>query len=515
MKYPRVYALDVNNGIVALTYGVPATTSPMISQAPVSQTVYTVASATMSVSAAGSLPLYYQWQFDGSNILNATNQTYVITNPTLSAAGSYDVVVHNIAGAITSTPAAVLTVIAPVTNAVVTQLWTLAPGSIPQIADLDSSSYNVRGLAYDTNTQTVIVADHANIYLLSTNGSYLGNLNMTGVPANGLNGWLVDQVGVADDGILYSANLTLTGPGFSIVQWTSISPGAAGTAYSYPGGSSTGGDPGNGSGDRWGDDMAVRGAGTNTQILCGSYSGTNVVIFTTTDGQNFTPTLLTCSDTNVSPGFAGLGIAFGAGITFWAKGGHFYNLRWLSFDTNAGTATVLQTYAAGTQTPNDFVGLSTDVSANILGGVCLNDAPNDFQLYQVFGDATPPALFNQAFFASQNANAQDNAASTLKGGLGFALDVNNGIVAISYSVPPQLATFSITSVTNVAGPGVVLTWQSVPGYTYQVQVAATLSGSNIWSDLGAPISASETKTSYTDTSATASQSAAFYRVIGY
>ena len=339
-------------------------------------------------------------------------------------------------------------------------------------------------------------------------------MNTSGLYTTGYSGFLLDQVGVGDDGVVYGGNLadTANGDQFTIYSWT---PSGSPPTNVFPYAAYNQGDPGNGSGDRWGDTMSVRGAGTNTQIICGSYTGTNVVIFTTTDGQNFTPTLLVVSDTNVSPGFSSSGIAFGTNNTFWAKGGHFYNLRELSYNTNTGTATVLETYEAGTQTPNDLVGLSYDTNLSILGGICLNDVPNDFQLYQTFGNATPPALFDQAFYQSVNANAQDNGASTLKGGWGFALDVNNGIVALSYSLPPPPPPFKITRIATAAGPSIVLTWQSVAGSTYQVQGATVLGNSTNWADLGSPISASGTNTSYTDTSANATTNAAYYRVVGY
>jgi hypothetical protein len=500
---------------VALTYGVPAATAPTIVTPPASQSVYANSPAGFSVQASGSLPLYYQWQFNGSNILNATSQTYTLTNAPLSAAGSYDVVVHNIAGAVTSAPPAVLTVVSPVASTnYVTNLWSLAAGSRPY---LDASSYLTRGMAYDTNYSYLYVCQTSgNIYVLNaTNGSDAGSLNTGGLPTGGYSGFILDQVGVADDGVVYGANMAATANGntFNIISWTpqDSTPADDSINYAY-----SPGDPGNGSGDRWGDDMAVRGAGTNTQMAFGSYSGSNVVLFTTLDGVNFTPTLLTLSDTNVTPGFASQGIAFGAGNTIWTKGGHYFNLRQVAFNTTNQTLTVLQTFTAGTQTPNDFVGLSMDVKANVLGGVCLNDAPNDFQLYRVFGNSTPPALFNQAFFASQNANAQDNAVSTLKGGLGFALDVNNGLVALRYTAPPALAeSFNIVGVTRVSGPGLNLSWQSVPGYTYQVQVTTTLSKPTVWTNLGATIVAAGTTATYSDTSADAALSAGYYRVIGY
>jgi hypothetical protein len=467
-----------------------------------------VASVTFSVSASGSVPLYYQWRFNSTNITGATGSSYIITNPPLTTAGYYDVVVHNIAGAITSAPPALLTLITPTTSSVVTQLWTLPPGSIPAISGFDASSYNTRGLAYDPNTATVLLADHNTIYLLAaTNGTYLGSLNMLGVPANGLNAWAVDQIGVADDGVLYSCNLTASGPGFSIVQWTSIAPNANGTAYSY--GGSSGADP-TGTGDRWGDTMAVRGAGANTQILLGSYNGTNVVLFTTADGVNFTPTLIAVTNSDVSPGFASLGIAFGAGNTFWAKGGHNYNLRQVAFDLTTGIGTVLQSYLAGTQTPNDLTGIGVDVTNNILAGVCFNDSPNDFQLYQLSGNTNPPSLFNQAFFGSDNDNSQENAVTVLKGGLGFGLNVNNGLVALSYGVPTSSPAVLLTGVTYLPG-SVKISWSNtISGHGYQVQYKNSLLDP-AWISIGAPVTAGGATASYTDTTATGGTR--FYRVI--
>ena len=505
MKYPRVYALEVNNGIVAATYGVPATTAPAITTPPGNQTVYTNDPAvTMTVGVSGSLPLYYQWRLNGMNISGATSRTYALNYPPVTASGNYDVVVHNIAGTQTSTPPAVLTVLAPVSSTVVTQVWTLAAGSRGY---LDSSSYNTRGLACDTNTKTVLVCDHANIYVLAaTNGQDLFQLNTAGLPTGGVNGWALDQIGVADDGVVYGANLVVEGgTAFDIVSWSAVS-GSATLNYAY--GGSSGADPGNGSGDRWGDTMAVRGAGVNTEILLGSYSGTNVVLFTTGDGINFTPNLIPMA--GPPAGFCSLGIAFGAGDTFWAKGGHNYNLRQVSFNRSTWTGTVLQTYLAGTQVPNDLTGLGVDAAANILGGVCFNDIPNDLQLYELSGNTNPPALFNQAFFASNNANAQENAVTTLKGGLGFSLNVNNGLVAITYGLPPA-PSVTITSAANQPGTGVTLTWNNCfNGHNYQVVYKNALTNGT-WLPLGAPITAAGPTASFTDTNSPLA-TARYYRI---
>jgi hypothetical protein len=505
MKFPRAYGLDVNNGIVAVTYGVPATTAPTITSPPASQTAYTNDPAVVfTVGVSGSLPLYYQWRFNGTNISGATLRSLTLSDPPLTDAGSYDVIVHNVAGAQTSTPPAVLTLLVPTTSTVVTQLWTLAGGSRPY---LDSSTYDTRGLAYDTNTATVLVANNSAIYVLSaTDGSDQFQLNVAGVYNGGYDGWLFDQVGVAADGVVYAANLygaSLGGSGFSITSWSAVSSGATlNQAY----GGATGADPGNGSGDRWGDTLDVRGSGVNTEILLGSYSGTNVSLLTTTDGQTFTANPIAVN--NVPAGFSGQGIAFGAGDTFWAKSPG-YNLRQVSFERVTWTGTAVQVFTAGTQFPSAFDGIGVDVATDILGGVNFSDNPNDLQLFLLSGNTNSPALFDQTFFGSNNQNGQLNAATTLKGGKAFSLDVNNGVVALAYAVPPA-PPVTIISVTNHPGTGVTLTWNNCfNGHNYQLVYKGALTNGT-WHPIGSPVTAVGPTASATDTSPLTT--ARFYRV---
>jgi hypothetical protein len=513
MKYPRVYAMDVDIGIIGMTYGVPASTPPSAVSGP-SVTIYaTSVPYNLSVSVSGTLPLSFQWQKNSvSNLLTATNipgatsGSLTFNPPTTNNTGWYDLIVTNFGGKATSAPV-LLTVLAPLTSTFVTQAWVLPANSRPY---LDSSSYNTRGLAYDTNTATVLVADHnatAISVLNAADGSDSSiTINTLGLPAGT---FTLDQIAVADDGALYGGNLVLPGDGFpfSLTRWSAVSSGASeSSAFS--------GDPGAGSGDRWGDTISIRGSGTNTQILLGSYGqgygpGTNVALLTTTDGLTFSA--LSIPVGNVPAGFAGLGIAFGSSNTFWAKGGHNFNLRQVVFDpTGAAPATVLQVYTAGTQTPNDLTGLGVDAANNILGGVCFNDAPNDLQLYLLTGTTNPPVLFDQTFFGSLNANSQENAVTVMKFPRAFSLDVNNGLVAVTYGVPPPPITpFSVTA-TFIHGTGVVLSWPAVVGRSYQVQSTPSISPTT-WSNVGSPITATATPMSYTNSTP---NGALYYRVIG-
>ena len=65
-------------------------------------------------SAAGALPLKYQWRFNGTNIASATTNSYTLANLQANHSGSYTLVVTNLYGAVTSS-VATLTVNPPFT----------------------------------------------------------------------------------------------------------------------------------------------------------------------------------------------------------------------------------------------------------------------------------------------------------------------------------------------------------------------------------------------------------------
>jgi hypothetical protein len=91
-----------------------SSTAPTITSPPPSKTVNAGAVTNLTVTANGTAPLTYQWRKGGANVgINSSNLTF---NPVAAVnAGSYDVIVSNSAGSITSTPPAVLTVIVPPT----------------------------------------------------------------------------------------------------------------------------------------------------------------------------------------------------------------------------------------------------------------------------------------------------------------------------------------------------------------------------------------------------------------
>jgi O-glycosyl hydrolase len=83
-----------------------------ITAQPQSQSVVTGSSAVFSVTAAGTPPLSYQWQFNGVAVAGATTTNLTLANIQSTNTGSYSVVVTNSSGSVTS-GVAVLTVLGP------------------------------------------------------------------------------------------------------------------------------------------------------------------------------------------------------------------------------------------------------------------------------------------------------------------------------------------------------------------------------------------------------------------
>jgi hypothetical protein len=90
----------------------------ILTTSPTNQSVPATGNVTFNVSATGTQPISYQWQFNGTNIPNATNTSFSLTGLQAPNAGSYSAVVSN--PYLTNTATAVLTVI-PVQPSVTSQ----------------------------------------------------------------------------------------------------------------------------------------------------------------------------------------------------------------------------------------------------------------------------------------------------------------------------------------------------------------------------------------------------------
>jgi hypothetical protein len=96
-----------NNYMLFDNYYVAAQPSqaPRIITAPQSQSITFGASAAFLVVVDSSLPVTYQWQFNGTDIPGANAASLTLDNVTFAQAGAYRVTVVNAAGPVTSAPA--------------------------------------------------------------------------------------------------------------------------------------------------------------------------------------------------------------------------------------------------------------------------------------------------------------------------------------------------------------------------------------------------------------------------
>ena len=85
---------------------------PILTTQPANQTNFVGQTASFSVTASGTAPLCYQWRFNATNLVGATNAVLTLPNVQLSQAGNYSVLVTNAYGATDSMTAA-LTVDSP------------------------------------------------------------------------------------------------------------------------------------------------------------------------------------------------------------------------------------------------------------------------------------------------------------------------------------------------------------------------------------------------------------------
>ncbi|MFN7137923.1 MAG: immunoglobulin domain-containing protein, partial [Limisphaerales bacterium] len=138
------------------------TAPPVILLQPESQSPAIGTSATLSVKAGGAAPLQYQWTFNGTNLLNATNSSLTLNNIQGANSGSYRVLVSNVYGNVLSSNAVLtvvtdpipptVTVSTPAANAVLTT-------SPVQMTGTASDNVGVVRVEYRVNDGAVQVAN--------------------------------------------------------------------------------------------------------------------------------------------------------------------------------------------------------------------------------------------------------------------------------------------------------------------------------------------------------------------
>ncbi len=108
-----LYGTTVNGGTGGAGTVYRVSFDPWIAKPPAGGTVFVGSAPTLSVTAQGTSPLAYQWQYngtnlvDGGNISGAFSSTLVVSGITTNQAGLYSVLVAGPGGSVTSLPAAI------------------------------------------------------------------------------------------------------------------------------------------------------------------------------------------------------------------------------------------------------------------------------------------------------------------------------------------------------------------------------------------------------------------------
>ena len=129
---------------------------PIITRQPASTSVAAGQAVSLTVEASGSPVLTYQWRRDGVALAGATSATLNLGAVSAGSAGSYDVVVANSAGNVTSRPAIVSVTAAAIAPAITAQpvSLTVTPGSAATFAVTATGS---APLAYEWRRDGVAV----------------------------------------------------------------------------------------------------------------------------------------------------------------------------------------------------------------------------------------------------------------------------------------------------------------------------------------------------------------------
>ncbi|PAW65870.1 MAG: hypothetical protein B9S34_09555 [Opitutia bacterium Tous-C1TDCM] len=100
-----VTATNVAGSVTGNAATLDVTNAPVITTQPVSQVVTAGGNTTFTVAATGTPAPEFQWRFNGSPLVGATGTTLARNAATTAMGGTYDVVVSNANGSVTSNPA--------------------------------------------------------------------------------------------------------------------------------------------------------------------------------------------------------------------------------------------------------------------------------------------------------------------------------------------------------------------------------------------------------------------------
>jgi hypothetical protein len=184
---------DNSHGYVDEVSWTPGATAPLITSQPAAQSQVAGLDTAFNVAAGGTPPLYYQWQFGGTDIPGATRSAYTVTNVQSTNLGLYSVMVTNSIGSITSS---------------------CAPLVFGQVAAWGASAYGATATALGaTNVLATAAGNYFNLWL-SADGTVSG----WGWSVNGVTNYPTDLTNAIAISVGYSHCLALRSDG-TVTAW--------------------------------------------------------------------------------------------------------------------------------------------------------------------------------------------------------------------------------------------------------------------------------------------------------
>ena len=177
------WGTPAGQNLIDALVGPPVPTPPTLISQPTNQTVASGNTVRFAVTANGSFPLSYQWSFNETNIIGATNNSLSLANVDLSQSGDYAVLVTNAYGSVPSSNAVLTvlalppTIIAQPTNQSVYLHFTVnfgvtATGSLPLSYQWNFNGTNLVGATNAVLTLANVQYDQAGAYAVEVTNQF-------------------------------------------------------------------------------------------------------------------------------------------------------------------------------------------------------------------------------------------------------------------------------------------------------------------------------------------------------
>ncbi|PWU10210.1 MAG: hypothetical protein C5B50_25915 [Verrucomicrobia bacterium] len=433
---------------------------PVIVSQPNSRIDYLGTLVTFNVTATSSYPMTFQWRrngtnlFDGGTIAGGVSSNLTIAALSSSDAGSYSVLVGNVGGTTVSSNA-LQTILSPGDTNRWRPMWSCAPGINPWATSTGGpNTPNERTIAYNYASNQLYVVQRSGsrptIYVLNaTNGAFLYNLNTNGYSYTG--NIPLCGIAVADDGAIYACNNDTAGtgtPALKVYRWANSDPGTAPQlVYS--------GDPLGGVNGRWGDALDARGSGLNTVLLTDDHqpNATNpslvpdIFVLQPNGSMNTFTGKVYALDQNNNPPFNS---SIGQTLQFDPSGTNFWFKHWdqalaknsyNSSAPNGSAATFLASYTSFPATAGPATQLFSKKLLTLLdfSGIT-GSSPDQIELYDFSNPFSPVLIGSCQFPANAVTNANRIGQIIMTSNYVFAIDANNGLLALQLITPPFILT---------------------------------------------------------------------------